>query len=123
MGRRLRGDVPGFDVVVAEDDASAEAAIARADAAYGWVSPELLPGAGKLRWLQNPFAGPFPGYYYQGLIDHPVTITNPRGIYSDHIAHHILMFLLALSRGLPYWVQAQSRGNRTRGFGPFQDIP
>ncbi len=111
---RLRRDVPGFDVVVAEDEASAKAAIARADAAYGWVSPEQLPNAAKLRWLQNPFAGPFPGYYYQGLIDHPLTITNPRGIYSDHIAHHILMFLLALSRGLPYWVQAQSRGQWDR---------
>ena len=111
---RLVRDVPGFDVVVAEDEASAEAAIARADAAYGWVPPEQLPKAQNLRWLQNPFAGPFPGYYYQGLIDHPVTITNPRGIYSDHIAHHILMFLLALSRGLPYWVQAQARGQWDR---------
>ena len=111
---RLRADVPGFDVVVAEDEASTEAVIARADAAYGWVSPEQLPSARNLRWLQNPFAGPFPGYYYQGLIDHPVTITNPRGIYSDHIAHHIVMFLLALSRGLPYWIQAQSRGQWDR---------
>ena len=33
------------------------------------------------------------------------------GIYSDHIAHHILMFMLALSRGLPYWMEAQ-RGRR-----------
>ena len=111
---RLAADVPGLDVVVADDDAAAEAVIARADAAYGWVSPSLLPKARKLRWLQNPFAGPFPGYYYQGLIDHPVTITNPRGIYSDHIAHHILMFLLALSRGLPYWMQAQARGSWDR---------
>lgn len=111
---RLKADVPGFDVVVAGDEASANAAISQADAAYGWVSPEQLPSARRLRWLQNPFAGPFAGYYYQELIDHPVTITNPRGIYSDHIAHHILMFLLALSRGLPYWTQAQSRGQWDR---------
>ena len=105
---RMKADVPGIDVVVAEDETDVGAVISRADAAYGWVSPEHLPAARRLRWLQNPFAGPFAGYYYQALIDHPVTITNPRGIYSDHIAHHILMFLLALSRGLPYWVQAQS---------------
>ena len=111
---RLKADVPGLDVVVAEDQAGADAAIARADAAYGWISPEQLPNAGRLRWLQNPFAGPFPGYYYDALIDHSVTITNPRGIYSDHIAHHILMFLLALSRGLPYWMQAQSDGRWDR---------
>ena len=32
---------------------------------------------------------------------------NPRGIYYDHISHHIMMFLLGLSRGLPYYVEAQ----------------
>jgi phosphoglycerate dehydrogenase-like enzyme len=111
---RLSGDVPGLEVVVAETDAEAADAIGRADAAYGWVSPENLPSARRLRWLQNPFAGPFPGYYYEALAEHPVVVTNPRGIYSDHIAHHILMFLLALSRGLPYWMQAQSDGRWDR---------
>lgn len=105
---RLKDDVPGLEVVVAEDEEAARQVITRADAAYGWVSPALLPLAGRLRWLQNPFAGPFAGYYYQELIDHRVVITNPRGIYSDHIAHHVIMFLLALSRGLPYWMQAQA---------------
>ena len=108
---RLAEDAPGFVVVVAEDDAAVENVIARADAAYGWVAPELLPLAKNLRWLQNPFAGPFPGYYYRELIDHTVVVTNPRGIYSDHIAHHILMLMLALSRGLPYYMEAQ-RANR-----------
>ncbi len=111
---RLAADVPGLDVLVAETDAEAADAVARADAAYGWVSPENLPHAKRLRWLQNPFAGPFPGYYYPALAEHPVVVTNPRGIYSDHIAHHILMFLLALSRGLPYWVRAQAEGRWDR---------
>ena len=107
---RLGRDAPGIDVVVLEDDAAVRNRIADVDAAYGWVSPETLPLAGRLRWLQNPFAGPFPGYYYQGLIEHPVVVTNPRGIYSDHIAHHILMLMLALSRGLPYYIEAQRSG-------------
>lgn len=105
--RRLLADVPGLDVVVAEDDAAAEEALGRAEAVYGWVSPGMLPAATKLRWLQSPFAAPFAGYYYPELIDHPMTVTNARGIYSDHISHHIMMFMLALSRGLPYWVAAQ----------------
>src|SRR5262249_45931018 len=61
----------------------------------------------KLRWLQNPQAGPAPGYYYPALIAHPVVVCNPRGIYFDHISHHILMFVLALSRGLPDYVEAR----------------
>ncbi len=118
--RRLGNDVAGLEVIVAENDNEAGTAIATADAAYGWVSPEQLPNAENLRWLQNPFAGPFVGYYYEALAEHPVVVTNPRGIYSDHIAHHILMFMLALSRGLPYFVAAQARrqwDNRARKHG------
>jgi phosphoglycerate dehydrogenase-like enzyme len=36
-------------------------------------------------------------------------MSNPRGIYFDHISHHILMFVLALSRGLPWYMDAQRR--------------
>ena len=118
---RLKDDAPGLDVVVAEDDAAVRDLVAQADAAYGWVPPEALPAAKNLRWLQSPFAAPFPGYYYQDLIEHPVVVTNARGIYSDHIAHHILMFMLALSRGLPYWMEAQrdrrwDQGARKHGY-------
>ena len=118
---RLRQRFPECAVVVAEDEAEAARALADADGAYGWVPPETLPRATRLRWLQNPFAGPFPGYYYDALVEHPVVVCNPRGIYSDHIAHHILMFMLALSRGLPYWMAAQrerrwDRSARKRGY-------
>src|SRR2546425_7125865 len=78
-----------------------------AAAAYGWVPPDALSATTKLRWLQNPQAGPAPGYYYPALIAHPVVVCNPRGIYFDHISHHILMFVLALSRGLPDYLKAQ----------------
>ena len=67
----------------------------------------LLPLAGKLEWLQNPDAGPRPGYFYPAMNDHPLVICNPRGIYNDHISQHIMMFLLALAQGLPYYVEAQ----------------
>jgi phosphoglycerate dehydrogenase-like enzyme len=117
---QLRARFPQLEIAT-PDEAGAAEALVDADGAYGWIPPEMLPGAEKLKWLQNPFAGPFEGYYYPELIEHPVTISNPRGIYSDHIAHHILMFLLALSRGLPYWVDAQRAGQwnqnaRQRGY-------
>lgn len=114
IGREIRGwadelakDVSGLSVVIAEHADEASREMGDADAAYGWVAPEMLPSAKTLRWLQNPFAGPFVGYYYPALAEHPVVVCNPRGIYSDHIAHHILMFMLALSRGLPYYIDAQ----------------
>jgi phosphoglycerate dehydrogenase-like enzyme len=105
--RRLEHALPQYQVAVPETDEAARREIVDADAAYGWIPPEALKVAKKLRWLQNPDAGPFPGYYYRELIEHPVVVCNPRGIYFDHISHHIMMFLLALSRGLPYYIEAQ----------------
>ncbi len=104
---RLQRELPEYQIVAPESDEQARQELADADAAYGWVSPELLPAATKLRWLQNPFAGPFANYYYPELIAHPVVVTNPRGIYSDHISHLIMTFVLGLARGLPDYMEAQ----------------
>lgn len=108
---RLQNELPVYTVVLPETDAAVAEHLPDADAVYGWVSPEQLPLAKNLQWLQNPAAGPFPGFYYPALIEHPVVACNPRGIYNDHIAQHIMMFVLALSRGLPYYMDAQREGN------------
>lgn len=107
---RLMDSMPEYVVVSPEDADAAAREIVDADGAFGWVSPELLPRAKKLRWLQNPDAGPFFGYYYEELAKHPCVISNPRGIYFDHISNHIMMFVLALSRGLPWYVDARQEG-------------
>jgi phosphoglycerate dehydrogenase-like enzyme len=106
-GQRLQAALPQYQVVAPETEAEARREIGEAEAAYGWVPPDMLPLAQKLRWLQNPDVGPKPGYYYQALIEHPVVICNPRGVYNDHIGQHIMMFVLALARGLPYYMEAQ----------------
>lgn len=124
FAKRLQGDIPDLQVEIIESETDLADALPNAQAAYGWIPPEALPFANSLTWLQNPFAGPFVGYYYHELIEHPVTICNPRGIYSDHIAHHVLMFMFALSRGLPYWMDAQRdrRWDRNARKGGYVDI-
>ena len=87
--RRLADTLPEYEVVAPETDAAARWELAEADAAFGWIPPEALKKAHRLRWLQNPDAGPFAGYFYPDLIDHPVIVCNPRGIYFDHISHHV----------------------------------
>ena len=104
---RLADTVPEYEVVSPESDEDALEAIRDADAVYGWVPPQALRVAEKLRWMQSAQAGPFYGFYYDELIAHPLTMCNPRGIYFDHIAHHIMMFVFALSRGLPWYMEAQ----------------
>lgn len=106
---RLAYTMADYDVASPETDEEALEEIRDADAAYGYVPPDALRVAGKLSWVQNAEAGPFFGYYYPEIIEHPLTMSNPRGIYFDHISHHILMFLLALSRGLPWYMDAQRR--------------
>ena len=105
--KRMAHTIPEYDVVIAADDDDARREIPNADAAYGVVPPDLLPLAKKLKWLQVPLAGPKKGFYYPELVSHPVVICNPRGAYNDHIGQHIMMFVLALARGLPYYMDAQ----------------
>jgi phosphoglycerate dehydrogenase-like enzyme len=108
-GKRLAAAMPGLDVIVAEDMARAEQAIATAEAAFGTIPPGLLRRAGRLRWLQAPQAAPPAGYYYPELIAHPVEITNFREIYSDHIGAHVMAFVLAFARGLQHYIPQQLR--------------
>src|SRR5262252_2419061 len=55
---RLQRSLPDYRVVVPETEAEARHELIDADAAYGWVPPDMLPAATRLRWLQNPQAGP-----------------------------------------------------------------
>jgi phosphoglycerate dehydrogenase-like enzyme len=106
---RLAGALPALEVVVAETDADAARAVVGAEAAFGTMPPSLLARAGKLRWLQAPQAAPPAGYYTRELIEHPVVVTNFREIYNDHIAAHIMAFVLAFARGLHLYLPRQLR--------------
>jgi phosphoglycerate dehydrogenase-like enzyme len=108
-GRRIAAAHPDLEVIAPETPEGAEQAIAMADAAYGTIPPALLARADKLRWLQAPQAAPPAGYYYPELISHPVQITNFREIYNDHIAAHIMSFVLAFARGLQIYLPQQLR--------------
>src|SRR5438105_1113851 len=87
-------------VVVAESSEDALREIPDADAAFGTLTPELVGRAKRLEWLQAPAIAPPAGYYFPELQAHPVVVTNFRGIFNDHIAAHIMAFVLAFARGL-----------------------
>jgi len=111
---RLASTLPELSVIVAESEADAAGAIADADAAFGTLPDALLGKARRLRWLQAPQAAPPAGYYTPALIAHPVMVTNFREIYNDHIAAHIMAFVLAFARGLHYYVPRQLRSEWRR---------
>ncbi len=108
-GRRLTEAMPEVRVVIAEDQAAAEREIVDAEAAFGWLPRELLAKARRLRWLQAPQAAPAAGYYYPEMAAHPLTVTNFREIFNDHISAHIMAFVLAFARGLQVYIPQQLR--------------
>ena len=61
---QLADSFPELDVVSPKPDEEALEAIKDADAAMGWIPPEALKAAKNLKWLHNPDAGSFFGYYY-----------------------------------------------------------
>jgi phosphoglycerate dehydrogenase-like enzyme len=101
-------EVPQINVVIADTAESARAEVAEADAAFGTLPADLLGLAPNLKWLQAPAIAPPAGYYYPELIRHPVVVTNFRGIFNEHIAAHIMAFVLAFARGLPRYILRQS---------------
>jgi phosphoglycerate dehydrogenase-like enzyme len=107
--QRLVRDIPDLEVRIAEDAQQARELLPRADAALGTLTPELLRAAERLRWLQAPMAAPPVGYYFPELIDHPVLVTNLRGVYTDHVATHATALVLALARGFQRHLANQFR--------------
>src|SRR5262249_19653414 len=107
--KRLGAELPELAIALAEDAEQAARQVGDADAAFGTMPADLLRKAGHPRWLQAPQAAPPAGYYYPELIAHPVAVTNFREIYNDHIAAHIMAFVLAFARGLHYYLPQQLR--------------
>ncbi|MBV9325588.1 MAG: D-2-hydroxyacid dehydrogenase [Chloroflexi bacterium] len=101
--------LPAFDVVVAETPEDARKQIVDADAAFGALPADVLRQARQLKWLQAPAIAPPAGFYYPELIEHPVVVTNQRGIFNEHIAAHIMAFVLALARGFHRYIPHQLR--------------
>jgi phosphoglycerate dehydrogenase-like enzyme len=106
-GARLAAALPELTVVVAETAEEAARVAPEADAAFGTIPPEVLRLTKRLRWLQAPQAAPPAGYYYPELVAHAAAVTNFREIYNDHIAAHIMAFVLAFARDLHRYLPLQ----------------
>lgn len=76
------------------------------DALYGTITPALLARAKKLRWIQTPIAG-LEHYLFPALIESPIMLTNMQGIYSDHIADHVMGYILCFARGFHIYLRRQ----------------
>jgi len=56
--KAIQQQLPIYQIVMPETVQLAQAELATVDAVFGWVPPDSLPLAKKLRWIQSPAAGP-----------------------------------------------------------------
>ncbi len=94
-------------VVNAADEATAVRAVADADAFVGKITPPMLATARRLRWVQSATAS-LEHYVFPELVEHPCTLTNMRGIYSDVIADHVFGFIISFARNLHVYARKQA---------------
>jgi phosphoglycerate dehydrogenase-like enzyme len=106
---RVHREVPGLDVVVLDNGVDPRPELAGADAVFGGLTPELLKVTERLRWLQAPAASPPAGYFFAELVEHPVVVTNLRGVYRANLANHVMAMLLSFARGLPWFAAKQAK--------------
>lgn len=97
------GDLP---VVNAASIREAQAAMPRATAFFGKITPDLLRTAHHLRWVQSPTAS-LEHFLFPQLVEHPCTLTNMRGLFGDVIADHVFAYVLCFARNLPQYLRQQ----------------
>ena len=107
--------VPDATIVVAENEDEALREIPDADAVFGGIPPQVLAKAQQLRWLAGAADRTADRLLLRSswsLI--PCVATNFRGIFNEHIATHILAFMLAFARGFHYYFPRQVRHEYNR---------
>ena len=101
--KEVAGDVT-YETAASEDEAVEK--VGDADAFFGTITPKILAGAKHLQWIQTPMAG-LERYFFPALIEHPVVVTNMRGIFSDTIPDHVTAYILCFARGLHTAIRRQ----------------
>jgi phosphoglycerate dehydrogenase-like enzyme len=103
---KIREAAGEMTVVNAAEQDQAVAAMKDADAFFGKIDESLLRTAGQLRWVQSPTAS-LEHYVFPELVEHPCTLTNMRGLFSDVIADHVFGYILCFARNLHRYIRQQ----------------
>ena len=92
----------------AKDEEEAKREIGDAEILFGQMTPELLPLARKLRWVQTPFASQ-ERHLFPEFIESDILLTNAAGIFNDEISDHVYALILGLTRDIPRFVRNQAQ--------------
>lgn len=108
---RLRDSLPGWVVEVPRGTGWE---LEQTTVILGNAPPDAIAEARSVRWLHSPNVGL---EAYEGLrtARPDLTVTNSHGVMDDAVAEHGLALVLALARGLPGLLAAQSEHEWRRG--------
>jgi len=99
-------------VIFEDDHEEAVREIEDTDILFGYITPEILRNAKRLKWIQAPMAsfGTPRGEYYifSELAESDVMLTNMSGIFSDVIATHVFAFITSFARDFPKLIRSQT---------------
>lgn len=111
----------GFSVTYFDTQAALAEKIAEFEIVFGYIPPELLPGAKQMRWLCSASAG-VDHYMDPALWPNPDCIlTNSSGAYGPTISEHIVMVSLMLLRRMPEYLPTIDR-HEWAHFSPIRSI-
>ncbi|HEX9368689.1 MAG TPA: D-2-hydroxyacid dehydrogenase [Vicinamibacterales bacterium] len=98
---QLRREFPEHTIVRADSDAEVLERIPDADVVFGgWLKPEHIVAARRLRWIHSQAAG-VGNMMFPEMIASSIDVTSSRGNSSATIAEHVIAVTLALLRDLP----------------------
>jgi phosphoglycerate dehydrogenase-like enzyme len=117
---QLQSAAPGVKLV--ELPRATQREIAAADATLGVCSAPVLGAAPHLQWIQWLGAG-VEACVHQPLVhEHQLLLTNMQRVAAPSMAEHVIALMLALSRHLDYFLQAQAQGHWSEDSPPLTDI-
>ena len=86
---RIIREIPGLIWIPSAGNQVSRRELEHADICFGLVPADQIPGAGRLRWIQFPFAG-IPGEVCRSVREKGIILTNTSGIYDRTIGEHVL---------------------------------
>lgn len=106
--------VPGVEVIVVGDEATAIANAKGADAIIGWCSERALAAATDAIWAQIFGAGAERCFSTERIANGSVVLTNMQKMSSPVLAEHVIALTLSLARHLPHYAKKMSSGEWRR---------
>jgi len=105
----LREVAPGAEIVTAETAADYASAAANADVVLGPCQAAMVSAAKNVSWLQSFSAGVENCVSQEPIRDGRMLLTNMQRIGAPVMADHVMAMLLAFSRNLPVYFDAQKQ--------------